>query len=598
MADLLGETTLDAEQRRYVEILRSAGKHLLGLVNDVLDLSHVESGHLTLNDVDFRPREPVEQTIELMLPRAREKRLEIQYRVSPEVPSLLCGDPQRLRQVLVNLVGNAIKYTERGTVKVTVESDPDGAEASALRFSVEDTGVGVPPGEREAIFERYIRLPERSERGPEGSGLGLTIARQLVQLLGGRIWVEERPGGGSIFRFTARFEPARGQRHPSGASASLNLLGLRVLAVACEPTTRIVLREMLVDWGGAVVEACSAEEALSEVAQAGFAVAILDCHGLEMPILELAQKIVALGDAAPSVILVTLEPVDEAAARRAGVSARLLKPLRRRDLADALSLAVSGRQTWASTESTLPPVAERPLSILIVDDAPENRLLVEAYLRGQPHTLGLAKNGAEALERFAEQRWDVVLMDVQMPVMDGYVATRAMRKLETERGWPKAAILALTADAMPHHVEAALAAGCTSHLAKPLRRQALLVALSIAARQPRQAPAPAPVASAELVMVDPLIADLVPAFLDGRRRDLSAIDASLADGDLEALAAIGHTIRGIAGSYGFRRIGEMGSELEAYARAGDLDRLRRLREELAAHLERVRVVRRASDDAR
>jgi len=585
MTELLRQTPLGAEQHRYVGILRSAGDHLLGLINHILDLSSVEAGRLQVEPIDFALRELVDGTVEMMLPRARQKALELVCQVHHDVPDKLTGDARRLRQILVNLLGNAVKFTEQGRVVLSVERDPRGREPATLRFTVEDTGPGIPESEREAIFERFARVETTTLRREEGSGLGLSITRKLVELLGGNIWVESEVGRGSRFRFTARFTEARGELQ-GRPSASLSLPGVRALVVADDPTSRIVMREMIVDWGGAVVEASGSADVDRELAMPGdFSVVVIDGSHLDVPALELAHRVTDAREDPPPVILAIAEPVDPVAAEAAGVTARLIKPLRRRDLGNAILAAVDGRSSWSSTETTLPPVASRRLRILAVDDAPDNRLLVQGYLRDQPHELELAVNGAEAVERFKERIFDVVLMDIQMPVMDGHAATRAMRRLETERGRPPAVILALTADAMPVHVEAALAAGCTSHLAKPLRRHALLVALALASKTH----GPAQPSSPDHVIVEPLIADLVPSFMEGRRRDLAAIDAGLADGDLESIAVIGHTIKGVAASYGFLHVGELGAALEAHARVGAKDRIRQCRDELAAHLQRVSV---------
>jgi CheY-like chemotaxis protein/HPt (histidine-containing phosphotransfer) domain-containing protein len=456
MADLLWDSTLAAEQREYVRIFRKAGSQLLDLINDILDLSKVEAGHLELESLDFDLGEVLDKTVEIMSIRAREKGLALSLQIDPRVPTGLVGDPARLRQVLINLIGNAVKFTDKGEIIVRVACEP-GAAAGVLRFSVADTGIGVPVETRELIFAAYAQVDTSTTRKYGGSGLGLAISKRIVELMQGRIWVEGDPGAGSTFCFTAGFQVG-GEDSPARASP-------------------------------------------------------------------LAKPALPVEEAAP--------PPEFAGAKG--------------------------------------------LRILLAEDSPDNVLLIQAYLKPTGHVADLAGNGEIAVQKFISGTYDVVLMDVQMPVMDGYSATRRIRELEIARGMAPVPILALTAHALPVEVRKSLDAGCTAHLTKPIRKAALLRAIQ------------EHTAGRVTVRVDPGIADLVPAFLQSRRKDTGAISAALELGDFENVRVLGHNMKGSGGGFGFARISEIGASLEDAAVRKGAGEIRMQCAALVQYLDRVHV---------
>jgi two-component system sensor histidine kinase/response regulator len=492
MADLLNDTDLVPEQREYVRTLRRAGETLLILINDILDLSKVEAGRLELESVEFDLVETVEDAAEVLALRAHEKGLELFCCVAPEVPPLATGDPHRLRQVLLNLVGNAVKFTETGAVSLRVQHDPD--TPGALRFSVKDTGVGIPDEKLSAIFENFEQADSSTTRRFGGTGLGLGICRHLVTLMGGRIWAESEPGEGSTFHFTAQLgvAPAR----PVAQEAFLR--GLRVLAVDDHEPTRAALEDLLSGWGAAVRTAPTGAAALMEMRRARdrgepYALVMLDRTMPGVDGFKVAESIVKEpGLVGMTALLLTSENRSDeiARARRLGVDRYLIKPLRRRIVRETLLLA-AGAPEKPEVVPAVGAAADGQASgetvrILLAEDSPDNRLLIKAYLKGGRYEVDVAENGAIAVEHFRAFRPDVVLMDVQMPVMDGYTATREIRALERLEGGAPVPIVALTAHALREAEEESREAGCTAHVTKPVKKAVLLETIERLAPPPRR----------------------------------------------------------------------------------------------------------------
>jgi PAS domain S-box-containing protein len=568
MADLLWETALVSEQREYVRIFRKAGSQLLDLINDILDLSKVEAGHLELESLDFDLGEVLDKTLEMMAIRAHEKGLELALRIDPDVPNFLVGDPARLRQVLINLIGNAIKFTERGEVTVRIEREPDSATAGTLRFSVIDTGIGVPPETRDLIFAAYAQVDTSTTRKYGGSGLGLAISKRVVELMQGRIWTEAHAGPGSTFCFTATFEvDVRPSPRPS--ASPMDLEDVKTLIIDDNSTNRLILREMLTRWGATVTEASGGAEGIAEMLRARaaglpYSLVLLDRRMPGVDGFQVAERILGDPTMATTVILMLTSDNragDVARGRELGVAAYLVKPVKRAELLEAIHAAGAGADDSVDLPATLPSQARAAapaLRILLAEDSPDNVLLIQAYLKPSGYVAELAGNGEVAVQKFISGAYDVVLMDVQMPLMDGYSATRKIREWEIARGRAPIPILALTAHALPEEVRKSLDAGCTAHLTKPIRKATLLRAIEEYTSERVN------------VRVDPLLADLVPSFLESRRNDAGAITASVERGDYENVRILGHNMKGTGGGYGFDRISEIGASLEAAAtRKGD-----------------------------
>ncbi len=489
MADLLSETPLNPEQRQYVQIFRKAGHTLLNLINDILDLAKVEAGRLELEELPFDLNDLIERTTEMMAVTARERQLELDWQVSPDVPTRLVGDPNRLRQILVNLLGNAIKFTERGEVSLRVQNDPDTKEAGCLRFSVADTGIGIPKDKLSEIFKSFAQADSSTTRRYGGTGLGLTISRRLVELMEGHIQVDSIVGRGSTFYFSARFKTqAEVDRYVTLPAADLHRLN--TLVVDGNTANRLILKEMLTSWGAQVTEVESSKQGLAELTrakEAGAPYRLLLFDG-SMPgedgfrVAEHVLKTLRMSDMKVIVFTSDHRSGDLARARELGLAGYLSKPVDRSGLLNAITAAI-GRPKTAIPEPS--PVAESPfsdelpaLNILLVDDSPDNRVLIQAYLKNTPCQVEVAEDGESGVKKFTAGRYDLVLMDMHMPVIDGYSATRAIRKWEREHSVKATPIIALTAYALKEEIQKSLAAGCSSHLTKPIRKAVLMEAIA------------------------------------------------------------------------------------------------------------------------
>jgi len=489
MAELLAETPLNPEQQQYVHLFRSAGENLLSLINDILDLSKVEAGRLSLDASPFHLGEIVEKTCEIMAVRAHEKNIELACHISLDVCQDLVGDAARIQQVLINLVGNAVKFTEAGEVIIRVDQETErdvtpSPRDCLLHFSVRDTGIGIPHDKLESIFNRFTQADSSTTRKYGGTGLGLTISRQLAELMGGRIWVESAVGRGSIFHFTARFQR---QEHPEmpGRREEMDMAGLRILVVDDNATNRLILREALTQAGGVVAESengGAAMMALHAAQQGGdpFQVVLLDQQMPEMSGFEVAAAIKREPElAGMTILMLTSENrnVDIARAVAMGMADYLIKPVKRSALFSAVRKALAKKTAAAQADVQPPPVPSRSLRILLVDDSEDNRFLIKAYFKNAPYEVDTAENGAIAVDKFKSGSYDLVLMDMQMPVMDGYTATRHIRSWEREQGRRRTPVIALTAYALVEDVEKSMAAGCDTHLNKPIKKASLLEAI-------------------------------------------------------------------------------------------------------------------------
>lgn len=487
MAELLGETELDAEQRRYLNLIQANGETLLELINSILDLARIESGRLNLAAGEFDPRELVEQVLDALAVAAFEKGLELVARVSLEVPRRVVGDAFRLRQVLTNLIGNAIKFTERGQVVVRLDRDPDFRAASALRFTVIDTGIGIAADKMKMIFEPFRQADSSNTRGYGGSGLGLAIASRLAGLMHGELTAESEPGKGSTFRFAVPLESAA--KDADEAQTSSVLQGTSVLVVDDNAEVRTALREMLTHMGAEVEECESGYETIRRLQQErnGDARRMIVLLDGSLPDLSRVQIIETMSSSAiqPSRIIMMLRTtdltIDLAELRAAGLGTYLTKPIKLADLR-AVCLAIIGKPTLpahrAPVSENLAPEFKRPARLLIADDVAVNRTLIHDMLRNAPFVIDDAVDGQDAFAKVVAGHYDLVLMDMQMPILDGYDAVAAIRKWERGEGRGRLPIIALTASALETDIKRATEAGCDLHLAKPFRRRDLMKLLA------------------------------------------------------------------------------------------------------------------------
>lgn len=588
VADVLADAPMAGEQKEYVELLRRSGDVLLNLINDILDLSKIEAGRLELESEPFDLREVVEPTAEMMALRAHKKGLELLCHVAPDIPSVLVGDPNRLRQVIVNLLGNALKFTERGHILIRVEKDRMRSAPGALIFSVSDTGIGIPADKLAAVFQSFTQADSSTTRKYGGTGLGLTISKRLVEAMGGRIWVESAEGEGSTFLFTVALETRDGT--PKNETP---LKGRRLLAVDDHPANRQILADLVRSAGAEVAVAASGYEALSSVQEAAeknmpFDAVLLDLQMPDMDGLQTAEKIRAL-PALPktALLLLTSDTRGDTAAKAQalGFSAVLAKPVRQRRLLNAVQEALSPTAATPGPASPEARPSGRACRILLVDDSVDNRKLVLSFFRSFPFQWDTADNGADAVERFKKQHYDLILMDVQMPVMDGYSATRAIRAWEKQEGKTATPILALTAHALVEDAKKSLEAGCDAHITKPIKKTVLLETVQ------RFTGAQAPTPAAETVVhIDPDIQALALEYLKNMRKHLDTLNAALAAKDFERIKSLGHRMKGDGGTYGFDGISDIGRLLEKAGAEKNEGLIAPALQDLTRYLDQVRLV--------
>jgi PAS domain S-box-containing protein len=496
MSDLLSETELNDAQRQYVQVFRRAGSNLLYLINNILDFSKIEAGHFDLEQTEFQLRELLDQTIELVAPKTKAKGLALVLRLNPNVANRFTGDANRLRQVLINLLGNAIKFTEAGEVAVTVQ-EPEAGPAGHLEFLVSDTGIGIPQEQLEAIFEDFKQGDSSTTRKYGGSGLGLAISRRIVERMGGTLSVTTVLGKGSTFRFSVPLQPAP-ERPEEQVAAVHDFHGQHVAVIDSNTTNCLILRETLGGWGIETTEFSSCENALAALTQmppaaCAYALIIIDrqvdsrVDGGRFPAngFETATQIRAVFQDLPLIMLSNDDrPGDDVRCREIGCLGYAVRPVSPAVLLQLVSTALGGTPTEVAGSPRQPVPGSskgtahtKSLRILIAEDSPDNRLLVQLYLEGSPHTLTFVNHGGEAVEAVASKEFDIVLMDVQMPVMDGLTATSTIRAMEVAKSGRSVPILALSANARPEDVESSLAAGCNAHLSKPISKHRLLEAL-------------------------------------------------------------------------------------------------------------------------
>jgi len=485
MAELLGETKLDAEQRRYLNLIQTNGETLLELINSILDLARMESGRLSPAVGEFELREMIEQLLDALAVAAFEKHLELVCRLGPGLPRRVVGDAFRLRQVLTNLIGNAIKFTERGQIVVGLAREPKFHLPGAIRFTVSDTGIGIPHEKLKMIFEPFTQADSSSARGYGGSGLGLAIAARLVGLMRGSLIADSEPGIGSTFSFTVPFEPAA-QAHEERTFPSLS--GVAVLVVDDNREVRATLYEMLWRLGAKADQCGSGTEAIELLEKEGsrYSLVLMDRSLPDLALSNLTKAIRIAGLESSRVIMMlrtTELTKDLAYLREAGFHTYLTKPVKLADLA-AITAAVMGRPSAQATpapeitHAPAEPELKQRARLLVADDVAVNRMLIHDMLRNLPFIIEDAVDGQDALAKVMTGNHDLVLMDMQMPILDGYDAAAAIRKWEREHGRSRVPIIALTASALEADITRAVEAGCDQHLAKPFRRRDLVQLLA------------------------------------------------------------------------------------------------------------------------
>jgi len=486
MTELVLDTELAPLQRQYLEIARDSANALLTVINDILDLSKIEAGKLSLDCIDFSLESCLRDTLRMLSMRASQKRLELISHIDPAVPDRLNGDAHRLRQIIINLVGNAIRFTEQGEVVVHVALEQGCGPDCCLHVVVRDTGIGIPAERQGAIFEAFSQADSSTARKYGGTGLGLAISSQLVQLMGGRIWVESEVGVGTAFHFTANFRTAVDAEAPPPAPEGLR--GLRTLIVDDNATNRCVLEGMTLSFGMAGDSVDSAAKAL-QVMQAAVAeghpyrIVIIDVHMPEMDGFTLAARIQQAPELAKAAVIMMSSVgtrADFPQAEMLACTAYLTKPVCRAELREALLAATAGRSracASAPVDRGNAGAQGQPLTILLAEDNPVNQMVAARMLESRGCTVVIAGDGRKAVDRFIAQPFDVVLMDVQMPGTDGFEATRLIRQRERDTG-THTPVIAMTAHAMSGYREQCLAAGMDDYITKPVKAEALFEVLA------------------------------------------------------------------------------------------------------------------------
>jgi PAS domain S-box-containing protein len=576
MTELALLSKLPAPQYQQLQTVKHAAESLMDLLNDILDLSKIEARKLRLESLEFNIRDMLDDTVGLLAVRAGEKGLELACRVSPEIPQWLVGDPTRLRQILVNLAGNAIKFTEAGEIVLDVYFDGIQDSIANIRFEVADTGIGIPEDKRQMIFEAFSQADTSTTRRFGGTGLGLTISSDLVKLMGGRISVDSEVGKGSTFRFVIPFGLAKGT--PPATASSTDLEGVRVLAVDDNATNRQILREVFESWHMTATVVEGAVEAMDSMKHAvrkkqPFALAILDGHMPGTDGFALARRLKRNAAFAKTKIIMLTSAADHGDAercRKIAIAAHLNKPVRRSALRDTITQILAQRKTSKGIQKKAVRVSVRngrPIRALVVEDNPVNQQLMVELLERRNCKVQLASNGKQAIEATASGRFDVVLMDIQMSVMGGLDATMAIRRTEADSG-TRTPIIGISAHAMPADRARAMDVGMDAYLVKPIRPAELYDTIDrLTGQQPSGT-------IDEKTLLDgvggrrQLLRKLVGIFLEDSPRMLREIRKAVASRDNDAIAASAHALKGAASNFGANAVSETAKELEQIGRTG------------------------------
>ena len=495
MAELLQDTDLSEQQKKYVNIFQNAGESLLTLINDILDLSKIEAGRVEIEEREFDLVNTVENIAEMISVRAYKKGLEMPLRISSEVPECVIGDPERLRQILINLLGNAVKFTESGQVflDLRVDSDFSESEKKKLIFAVKDTGIGIAEEKQENIFDSFTQADASSTRKYGGTGLGLTISKQLVELMGGEIWLKSSPELGSTFYFSLPFEIANSNLNQEEAG-SFKFNDLKILTVDDNPTNIFILKEILSDQGAAVDTVSSGKQAVKAVAESiksgnPYQIILMDNFMPEKNGLATAEEIREKFRLENLQIIIISSDFENKylESHKEFIDDYMMKPIRKKELFSLLEKAAGRIQKQEKENNRKSRELELEKSsnalknndnnehkkILVVEDNPDNQFLIRAFLQKKNYLLEMAENGVEALEKFKDNSYDLVLMDIQMPEMNGYQAVNKIREWEAEKELVKTDVVALTAYALDSDRERALSEGFDDHLTKPIKKDKL-----------------------------------------------------------------------------------------------------------------------------
>ncbi len=598
MTELALNTDLSSEQREYLEAVKISAESLLRLINDILDFSKIEAGKFELVEMDFSLRDSIAQAMMAVSLQAHSKDLELVYHIPPQMPDVVVGDPGRLNQILINLLGNAIKFTHKGEVSVDVELESESEDEIHLHFAIKDTGIGIPKEKQLKIFNAFEQADGSTTRKYGGTGLGLAVSTQLVQMMGGQIWLESEVGTGSTFHFTTKLGLSQGplpQRVPVDFS---EFRDLPVLIVDDNAMNRFMLKEILAYWGMKPVAVESAIDALitmknaQEVGQP-FSLVLLDYLMPDIDGFELAERINKDHSLSGATMIMLTSAGQRGDARRCmnvGITAYCLKPIKQSELFAVISTALNKssegeRRPSLVTRHSVREV-KRCLSVLLAEDNAINQKLVTRILQKMGHSVTIAENGREALQILEDRCFDIILMDVQMPEMDGFEATKSIREKERIIGG-HIPIVAMTAHAMSGDREKCLAVGMDGYVSKPINTQELVENIEgLVGKREADSEAPSAVGKGgDIVDKAQLLArvggdlvllgELVDLFLDTGGEMLSQVEHAVRQGNAEAIERAAHTLKGSVGNFAADRAFEAALKLETMGREGALKHVKR-----------------------
>jgi PAS domain S-box-containing protein len=616
LTDLVLETNLSREQRESLGLVKSSAESLLGIINDILDFSKIEAGKLDLDPIPVFLRDVVGDTLKAIAFKAHEKGLELACDLRPGLPDLVLGDPVRLRQVLTNLVGNAVKFTEKGEVVVAGDLIEEKPDAYMVRFSVSDTGIGIPAHKLGKIFDPFTQADGSTTRRYGGTGLGLTISTRLVSLMGGRIWVESTVGKGSTFHFEVRLEKARGSLERR-MDVPADLRGRSVLVVDDNATNRRVLSETVSLWGARTTCVEGGRSALEELRKAAalgkpYSLVLLDAMMPDMDGFEVAEQIGREPEiaGAPILLLTSADRTgDSARCRELGLAAYLVKPVKAGELNRAIAAALPAPtpvQTVTTTSTPASPAATDPslprLSVLVAEDNVVNQRVIVRLLEKFGQQVRIANHGGEVVAALEGEAFDLVLMDVQMPEMDGFEATKIIRDREAGSG-KRMPIVAMTAHAMKGDRERCIEGGMDDYVSKPVRREDLLRVLTWAASLNSPGPAPSqetpdrngtppfdrPGALAQLGGDEELFRELTELFPIDANRLLAELRKAVSSGDAGGIRRAAHGLKGAASALCGTVVASTAMQLEHVGAGTDLAHAESLLHELEREVGRLVV---------
>ncbi|MBA3502091.1 MAG: response regulator, partial [Deltaproteobacteria bacterium] len=600
MTQLLLGTELDDEQREYANTIRMSGDALLAIISDILDFSKIEAGKLDLGNEDFDLRQVVEDVAEMFAERAHRKGLELVCLVYRDVPTALRGDPDRLRQILTNLVSNAIKFTDSGEVIMRVKLVEQAPEHVHVRFEVQDTGIGIAESARSRLFQSFTQVDSSPTRRHGGTGLGLVITKRLSEIMGGEVGIESTLGAGSTFWATAKLVR---QAEAATAPTRADLAGLRMLIVDDNETNRSILRQQLVTWGASSVSAEDGPRALQILYGTKrngerIDLVILDYNMPGMDGLEVAR--VLQGDpqlaTIPVVMLGSVTGQSSEITRAYGLAAYLTKPVRQGRLFEVLTTVIGRSRPSQPTRPSQQVVRARRGRVLVAEDNVVNQKVASGMLLKLGYEVDIVADGQRALEAVSKTSYAAILMDCQMPRMDGFEATLKLRRWEANTNH-RIRVIAMTANAMRGDRERCLAVGMDDYLSKPLKMEDLEAALMLAGPQPPEIPADAEpgdvrvhqllhVAQLEIIRSlqedgqPDLIAELATIYAEQATNCLDELSTALATGDATTIARVAHGLKGVSANLGARRVVTLCGGIEERAQAGVLEGL----DMLFAHL--------------